>query len=348
MIKEKIIENIGVIYLDRPKQLNALSFEMLKMIKTTLKNWEDDEDIRAVLFDSTIDKAFCAGGDIKEVYTEFLTNEDSGQKDQYFRREFDLDEYVINYKKPIISHWKGVTMGGGVGLSVYTDFIIADETVNWAMPETLLGFTPDVGVGKVISNMPQAIGQYLGLTGTSIETSDLVNLGIVDLFIDSKDYDEVINLLFELSKDYKADELVDKFKEKIIEYGVNNKQTKLTKNKNQIEKYFSKDSIKEIFKKLKDSKDDEFAKNTLEELEKRDPFMLTLQFEKYFACKDLSPEEVLDLDLKIINYAIQTVSMKEGIRAKIIDRDNNPSWPVKTLDDVDMDRVKKLLNRKII
>ena len=199
MIKEKIVENIGIIYLDKKEVINALNLEMVKDIEKILKKWEDDDKIKAVLFDSLCQKGFCAGGDLKEIYNDYLLNESYQNKDEFYEEEFILDKFVKNYKKPVLSHYFGIVMGGGIGLSINSDFILADESVNWAMPETRLGFVPDVGVCKHLSNLPQALGQYLGLCGESLGSTDLISYDLIDLYIKSEDYENILNILFDVS-----------------------------------------------------------------------------------------------------------------------------------------------------
>ncbi|WP_306489805.1 enoyl-CoA hydratase/isomerase family protein [Anaerococcus octavius] len=344
MIEEKVINKVGVIYLDRPKLINALNYETIKEIHETLEKWEDDDGIRAVLFDSQSEKGFCAGGDLKEIYNEFLINDDCADKDGFFKIEFDLDKYVNNYKKPIISHWYGVTMGGGIGLTINSDFIIVDETVNWAMPETSLGFTPDVGVGFYISKLPQAIGQYVGLCGASLVASDLISYNLADVYINSNDYENLISKLYDLSSKYESDQLIDEFSKEAKKYELKNDKSEIEKNKEKIEKNFSNSSFKKVYGGLEEDLDDGFAKKCYDTIKERDPFMLTLQFEKYFVCKELSYEETVDLDLKILQYAINKKSINEGIRAKIIDKDNNPNWTCRSLDDISIEEVKDLLS----
>jgi len=344
MIKEKIIENVGVIYLDRPKQINALNSDTIKKISEILKKWENDDKIKVVLFDSLQDKGFCAGGDLKEIYNDFLKDGNCTEKDRFFKIEFDLDKYVKNYKKPIISHWYGVTMGGGIGLTINSDFIITDQTVNWAMPETSLGFVPDVGVCKYISNLPQAIGEYVGLCGVSLESSDLIKYNLADVYINSKDYEKLITKLYDLSKNYEADQIIENLNKEAKKREVKDSESEIDKNIDEIKKYFSNSSIQKIYSDLEKHLDDDFAKECYNILKERDPFMLTIQFEKYFVCKELSYEETIDLDLKIIQYAINKNSIKEGIRAKIIDKDKNPNWPCKSLGDISIEEVKDLLS----
>lgn len=344
MIREQIRENIGIIYLDRPKAINALSLDMIIKIKEILLKWENDDNIKAVLLDGNGEKGFCAGGDIKEIYNDYINNDDKENKVEFFEIEFDLDKYISNYKKPIISHWFGITMGGGNGLSINSDFIIVDQTVNWAMPETILGFVPDVGVGKFISTLPQALGQYVGLLGISLSACDLIKYGFADIYIDSSDYEELINNLFELSKNYDGQRLVDEFRKISTKYKKERKETDIDKNIEKINKYFSYPSLKEICQHLAYNLDDDFAKKCYEGLKERDALVLALQFEKYFVGKTLTYEQTLELDLRILdNPSIQN-STREGIKAKVIDKNHIANWQHKSLDDVDMEMVNRLLS----
>lgn len=344
MIKTEIKNKIGIIYLDRPEALNALNRHMIGKIEETLKSWEKNPAIKAILFDSKLERGFCAGGDLKEIYVDYLKNDEARNKDVFFKEEFALDKYLMTYPKPIISHWFGVTMGGGIGLTIHSDLIIVDQTVNWAMPETSLGFVPDVGLGYFISKLPQAMGQYVGLLGARLYPDDLLRYGFCHMVIDSKDYGEVINRLMEF--DTGSDNLIGDFREAIGDLCQELKETENSKNLEKIEKYFSKDSVIEIKKSLEEAGDDEFAKKSLEVLNNRDPFMLEVQFKKYFLGKELTKEETIDLDLEIIKYGRKTGALEEGIRSVLIDKDKNPHWPTKRLEDVDCDEVDRLLGIK--
>lgn len=202
LVISKVINKLGVIYFNRPEKLNALNFEMIIKIREILEKWEDDDNIRAVLFDSLNEKAFCAGGDLKDLYNNYINNDSCQKKDEFFATEFELDKYIASYKKPIISNWRGIVMGGGLGLSINSDYIICHDSVNWAMPETGLGFVPDVGVGKFISKLPRALGHYVGLLGRSLEASDLIKYDFAHVYINSEDYEKIIEKLFEFSEIY--------------------------------------------------------------------------------------------------------------------------------------------------
>lgn len=343
MIQKEVKNKIGIIYLDRPKALNSLNRHMIAEIEKTLRTWEKDPDIKAVLFDSKFERGLCAGGDLKEIYVDYLKNDEVKDKDVFFREEFALDKFIMNYPKPMLSHWFGVTMGGGIGLTIHSDLIIADETVNWAMPETSLGFAPDVAVGYYISQLPQALGQYVGLLGARLYPDDLLRYGLCHVLIDSKDYEEVINRLMTFDTD--LDNFIDEFKEEISDLAKNPKDTENSKNMEKIEKHFSKDSVTEIRDSLEKSESD-FAKENLAVLNNRDPFALVVQFKKYFLGKNLTKQETIDLDLEIIKYGRKSGALEEGIRSVLIDKDENPKWPTKSLEEVDHDEVDRLLGIK--
>ena len=341
MIQKQIKNKIGIIYLDRPKALNALNCQMIEKIEEILDIWEKDPAVKAVFFDSKAEGGLSAGGDLKEIYENYIKNENEREKDKFFKKEFDLNKYIIDYPKPIISHWHGVTMGGGIGLTIHSDLIIADETVNWAMPETSLGFVPDVSVGHYISKLPQALGQYVGLTGARVFPDDLVRFTLADVLIDSSDYEKILERLFGL--DTNRPDLIDGFKEEIKDLTKEPSDSNLSRDMEKIERYFGKNSVEEIITELKNNSDDDFAKDKLEILEGRDPFMTKVQFEKYFLGKKLSRKDTLDLDLKIINHGLKCGSIEEGIRSVMIDKDKKPVWPIKKLEDVKESEIKDLL-----
>lgn len=343
MINTEVRNKVGLIYLDRPEALNAINGQMVDEIYKALKKFEEDKDIRAILFDSHSEKGLSAGGDLKEIYYNYLTNDEETNKEEFFKKEFDLNKYIMDYPKPIISHWFGITMGGGIGLTIHSDLIIADETTNWAMPETSLGFVPDVSVGYYISRLDRALGQYVGLIGSRLYPIDLVKNDLAHILIDPKDYQEILEIIVRLSET--SEDLIGDIKNEISSFAIKEGTSPNIENAAKINHHFAKDSVEEIVKSLKEAYDD-FARASLEALESRDPFMVKVQFEKYFLGKKLSRKETIDLDLDIIRYGLKTGAIKEGIRAKLIDKDNKADWPVSSLADVDEREVKDLLRIK--
>ena len=343
MINTEVRNKIGIIYLDRPEALNAINGQMVDEIYKALKKFEEDKDIRAILFDSHAEKGLSAGGDLKEIYYNYLTNDDTPKKEEFFKKEFDLNKYIMDYPKPIISHWFGITMGGGIGLTIHSDLIIADETTNWAMPETSLGFVPDVSVGYYISRLDRALGQYVGLIGSRLYPIDLVKNDLAHILINHKDYQEILEIIVRLSET--SEDLIGDIKNEISGFAIKEGASPNIENAAKIKAHFAKDSVEEIVKSLKEA-DDDFARESLEALESRDPFMVKVQFEKYFLGKKLTRKQTIDLDLDIIRYGLKTGAIKEGIRAKLIDKDNKAAWPVSSFADVDEREVKALLKIK--
>ncbi len=343
MINTEVRNKIGIIYLDRPEALNAINGQMVDEIYKALKKFEEDKDIRAILFDSHAEKGLSAGGDLKEIYYNYLTNDEETKKEEFFKKEFDLNKYIMDYPKPIISHWFGITMGGGIGLTIHSDLIIADETTNWAMPETSLGFVPDVSVGYYISRLDRALGQYVGLIGSRLYPIDLVKNKLAHILINHKDYKEILEIIVRLSET--SEDLIRDIKNEISGFAIKEGTSPNIENAAKIKTHFAKDSVEEIVASLKEA-DDDFAGESLEVLESRDPFMVKVQFEKYFLGQKLSRKQTIDLDLDIIRYGLKTGAIKEGIRAKLIDKDNEAVWPVSSLADVDEKEVKNLLRIK--
>lgn len=175
---------VGIIRLNRPEKLNALTLDDIHQMSAVLEEWAADEAISWVLLEGE-GRAFCAGGDVVALYRYSM---ETGQfPDPFFRDEFALDRQVHHFPKPVVSLYKGVTMGGGVGLTVNADLRITDETLVWAMPETRLGFMPDVAMGWYLSQLPQADGLYLSLLGGQLDWQDALYYGFADLGIQSED-----------------------------------------------------------------------------------------------------------------------------------------------------------------
>jgi Enoyl-CoA hydratase/carnithine racemase len=164
----------GIIKLNRPKALNALNIEMAKTFSNKLQEWEVNDNIQRVLLIGE-GKHFCAGGDVKSL---FISKDQNNHKKEFFKIEYKLNYLISQFKKEFLSIWNGVVMGGGVGLSIYGDHRLATDSTKFAMPETSIGFFPDVGGSYFLSNLPKNVGKYIGLTGKLLEVNDLIFLGL--------------------------------------------------------------------------------------------------------------------------------------------------------------------------
>ena len=187
---------LGLITLNRPKALNALTLSMVREIHPQLKEWENDSSIKNILIKAEGEKAFCAGGDIRALHDWGKNNDEEAVG--FYREEYILNQYIKRYPKPYISLVNGIVMGGGVGLSVHGNYRIAGENYSFAMPETGIGLFPDVGGSFFLPRLSFEAGTYLALTGNRIKAADAIFLGTATNFIKSENFSNLIN---DLSKE---------------------------------------------------------------------------------------------------------------------------------------------------
>jgi len=196
---------LGVITLNRSKALNALTYDMIQSISHQLDKWAVDQEVKAVLIQSNNEKAFCAGGDILYVYQA----KQNGQSIyDIFKEEYILNQKIFTYPKPYIAFLNGITMGGGVGISVHGSHRIGTEKLLFSMPETGIGFFPDVGGSYFLSRCKQNIGIYLGLTGARLNAANTLAMQLIDYYIPSEYLERVKQALLTTSLDFSIKEVV--------------------------------------------------------------------------------------------------------------------------------------------
>jgi enoyl-CoA hydratase len=189
---------LGLITLNRPKALNALTHDMALRLERQLDDWRDDDAVAVVAIQGAGDKAFCAGGDIRALYDAGCPGGDNGRNNfQFYADEYRLNTKIKRYPKPYVSLMDGIVMGGGVGVSIHGSLRIATERTVFAMPETGIGLFPDVGGTYFLPRLPGQAGMWLGLTGTRLKGDQTVAVGVCDLFVESF---ELPQLLADLSE----------------------------------------------------------------------------------------------------------------------------------------------------
>ncbi len=316
-------KGVGIIILNRPKALNALDLEMAELLYDKLKDWENKKSIKRVLIKGE-GKAFCAGGDVKSV---FLSSGISDLKENFFYKEYKLNYAINQFSKPYLSIWDGIVMGGGVGLSIYGNFRIATENSKFAMPESAIGFFPDVGGSFFLSRISNNIGLYLGLTGTIINYKEMITLGLATHFYPSKE----INLL---EKKY-IDEGILIDSKKIQKFS-----SEIINNKKFIKETFV-GSIHLIIKKLKDSNSD-FAKKTYDILIKRCPMSLAITAELIKRAKKLSLKECLEIEYQLSQKVVYREDFNNGVEAVLVTKTHNPRWNPKSIYDITSGEIREL------
>ncbi len=316
------IQNTGIIKLNRPQALNALNMEMAKLFSDKLKEWENNDTIQRVLLHSE-GKHFCAGGDVKSL---FLTRNENKLKKNFFKTEYKLNYQISQFSKEFLSIWNGVVMGGGVGLSIYGDHRLATESTKFAMPESSIGFFPDVGASFFLSNLPYNIGKYIGLTGTVLETNDLVYLGLATQYFN-------IEKLATVKENYIKTGKVDN-----DTYEVRH-DSEIIKNIDLINKLFQGD-IKNIFSNIY-SNNTEFSKKILEILLKKCPMSLAITSKLIDDAKGRSLKECLEIEYQLSQKLVYRADFDNGVNSVLVAKDHKPQWDPSSIEKINIKNLNK-------
>ncbi|TDH39298.1 enoyl-CoA hydratase/isomerase family protein [Pseudohoeflea suaedae] len=305
---------VGHATLNRPRALNALSYDMAMALEKALDDWRDDPAVDMVLIDAEGDKAFCAGGDINALYSTGKT----GNLD--YARTFWADEYRLNAKiaafpKPYVALMDGIVMGGGVGVSAHGSHRIVTERTMLAMPECGIGLIPDVGGTWLLARAPSRIGEYLGLTGTRIGAADAIHAGFADTFVPS-DRLEALKARLVTTADASS----------IAAFAAEPPEGELALIENGIGAAFSSPSVPDIAGAL-GKMDAEWAGKAVKAIDRGSPISLACTLEMVRAAReDASVAESLKREYRFVSRCMEDGDFIEGVRAAIIDKDRNPAF----------------------
>ncbi|XP_066543768.1 3-hydroxyisobutyryl-CoA hydrolase, mitochondrial isoform X2 [Amia ocellicauda] len=325
------VGNAGVITLNRPKALNALNLSMIRCVYPQLKAWEKDRDTGMVIIKGAGGKAFCAGGDIRAV-TEAGKSGDSLAQD-FFREEYILNNAIGTYPKPYVALIDGITMGGGVGLSVHGRFRVATEKTVFAMPETAIGLFPDVGGGYFLPRLQGKLGLFLALTGFRLKGRDVQRAGVASHFVESQKLPALENDLVVL-KSPSAEDVAGVLSSYQTQSSLDEeKPFVLSEHMDKINRHFEASSVEEIKLKLKQD-GSSFALKQLETLSKMSPTSLKMTFRQLQAGATMTLQDVLVMEYRLCQACMTGRDFYEGVRAVLIDKDQNPKWKPSVLEEV--------------
>lgn len=311
----RIAGRAGRITLTRPQALNALSHAMCLAIDAALRDWRADGSVDLVVIDAQGDKAFCAGGDIAELYA-------SGRRGNFaYGRRFWRDEYRLNaalseYPKPVVSFMQGFVMGGGVGIGCHASHRVVEDSTRIAMPECGIGLVPDVGGSYLLARAPGRTGEYLGLTGARMDAGDAIFAGFADCYLPRAGWGDLIGRL-ERSGDVSL----------VTKAGAAPPTGARHPFGDEIARLFSNDSLADIIENLH-TEPSEFARNALKSINRNSPLSMscTLKLLQIQRADALNIRTALELEYRFTWRAMQDGDFLEGIRAQIIDKDRNPIW----------------------
>lgn len=318
---------LGLLTLERPQALNALTRGMIQALASQLQAWAADAAIKAVAIRGAGERAFCAGGDIRAVQQAVAAGrpQDGGG---LLRDEYRMNALIGSYPKPYIALLHGITMGGGAGISVHGRFRLADESLSFAMPETAIGFIPDIGSSYFLSRLPDQIGMYLGLTGTRIGLGDALDAGLVTHAVRKSDFEAVIEAL---ARGEPAEKAILSFAHKPI-------PGPLRDQRRQIAIFFGAASVEAVLERL-DRDGGEFARGIAQELRTRSPTSLKLVFRQLREAQTLDLKQCLAMELRLALRTLEAHDFREGVRAALVDKDRNPKWNPSSLAAVgDLDK----------
>lgn len=318
--------NLGIITLQRPAALNALNIEMLHALNQKLLEYESNSAIKSVIIRAIPGRAFCAGGDIRAIYEGHKNNNLQGT--DFFRDEYQVNKTIFHFKKPYIALLNGITLGGGVGISIYGSHRIATKNMSFAMPETAIGYFPDIGATYFLPRLPQYMGYYLGLTGERIGYQDCVALGLVDTIVSENKEDEIIHQLAEsaLHDNHSISRIIQSF-------AVEVPFSSLMAHANAIENCFSKNSIEEILKALK-NENSSWCSSVIDLLNTRSPTSLKVTLRALQRGEKMNFDDCLKMEETLALHFMQSHDFFEGIRAVMIDKDRAPQWKPSKIEDV--------------
>jgi enoyl-CoA hydratase len=317
----------GLITLNRPKALNALTHGMCLQMTMQLRAWASDNDVKVVIVRGSGDRAFCAGGDIRSLY-------ESGVNKTPYALNFYRDEYVLNalikhYPKPYVALINGIVMGGGVGVSVHGSHRIANETTTFAMPETGIGLFPDVGGSYFLPRMDGQIGMYLALTGARLKTVDTLYSGVATHFVPMKDWPA---LIADLAAGKSVDRVVNR-KGEDLPAGF------LADHRASIDKIFAHGSVEEILTAL-DADHTDWSRDTAKTIRAKSPTATKLAFRQVREGAILDFDDCMKMEWRMVTRVVAGHDFYEGVRATIIDKDGAPKWSPAELaqvSDADID-----------
>lgn len=314
----------GIVSLNRPKAIHALTIDMVHMMTAALLAWRNDPAVGAVLIDHSEGRGFCAGGDISYLRNSALNDGgESGRK--FFHDEYQLNHLLMTYGKPVVAFMDGITMGGGVGLSGPATYRVATEATRFAMPETGIGLFPDVGGGWFLSRLKGRIGQYLALTGARFDGAECVWAGLATHYIPAEN---LVDVKARIAADPAAIATI------LREASAVPPEPKIAAHAKDIERLFASDRYEDILAALTADGSD-FAEATLATLATKSPQTCKValrQLATSLTLPDFAANMVMEY--RIAARVLVLPDFAEGVRAVIVDKDNAPQWSPATPEGV--------------
>ena len=321
----------GILSLNRPQALHALTIGMCHEMTAALLEWRDDPTVEVVLIDHAEGRGFCAGGDIAYLRDSVLT--DHGVRGlRFFHDEYLLNYLMFAYPKPLVSFADGMVMGGGVGVSQPAKFRVVTENTRFAMPETGIGLFPDVGGGWYLSRLPGRVGQFLALTGARLDGDECLWTGLATHYLPSATLPEA---KARIAAGHKPGGVLSAL-------ATNPPEPRIAANATRIAKHFASDRLEDVIASL-DADDSEWAAKELAAVRTKSPLSSKValrQLSDGRACETFAQN--MAMEYRIVSRILTRPDFAEGVRAVIVDKDNAPKWTPATPEDVSDELVESI------
>ncbi|WP_225830516.1 enoyl-CoA hydratase/isomerase family protein [Streptomyces sp. NK08204] len=310
------------ITLNRPKAINALNHDMVRRIDEALTAWEHNPSVETVVVSGAGERGLCAGGDIRAIHDDARDGDGSASA-AFWRDEYHLNARIARYPKPYVALMDGIVMGGGVGISAHGSVRIVTERSRIAMPETGIGFVPDVGGTHLLALTPGELGTHLALTGAQIGAGDALLCGLADHYVPSAALGAFVEDLADMP-----------VRDALVRHAQPPPPGQLAEWQDWIDACYAAGTVEEIVRRLLDHGCPD-AKETAETLFSKSPTALKVTLAAQRRARHLGTlERVLDQEYRVSCAALSTPDLVEGIRAQVIDKDRNPRWSPATLAEV--------------
>jgi enoyl-CoA hydratase/carnithine racemase len=323
----------GIIRLNRPKAINAITLDMFRDTEKALDAFEADPAVAVIVLEGAGERGLCAGGDIRALWESSKLAGDLGKI--LWREEYILNARIKKFPKPYVAFMDGIVMGGGVGLSAHSSHRVVTERTKLAMPEVGLGFFPDVGGTFLLSRSPGEIGTYFGLTGETMNGPDAIHARFADAVVPSAKLPALRDTLTKVRQGAGAAEIENL----IAGFATGETAGPVAARQSQIDRWFAHDRMEDIVAALKQD-GSELAQATLKTLGEKSPrgMVITLKLLR-LARKSASLEECLVREYRAALEVFRSDDFREGVRAAVIDKDRSPKWSPPRIEDVTPDMV---------
>ncbi|MBI5442865.1 MAG: enoyl-CoA hydratase/isomerase family protein [Deltaproteobacteria bacterium] len=318
---------VGFARLNRPEALNALTVSAVRSLARMLSAWEQDPAVRAVVLEGAGEQAFCAGGDVRSLYEAGLRG-DFASAERFFREEYRLDLLVARYPKPVAAVLGGVVMGGGVGLTIHCPYRIVTEHTRWAMPETGIGFFPDVGSSYFLPRLPGRLGLYLALTGARLGPAELVGSGLATHYVPAERLPRWRSSL--------EPECFDASLAAVSEAPPDELRRSLSA---ELEECFSAPSLSAVLAFLGRSRRPA-VQSILRELREKSPTSLRVTFRQLTGRAVGRLEDAFRLEYRLSRRFLRGHDFYEGVRSVLVEKDRRPAWRPARLEEVSEEQVE--------